>query len=144
MKRVIAEIGVLGTLLAIVGVALHVGHDRATLVPPPESVVENFVRGLAAGRYEPARQRLAEDLKVTVHESDLRAVEQCLIPEHAPVAQVEGRRGFHDRENAQSVATLTFLDGSKRDVVFGLRWDQGKWGIARLPECGDTSSSPAT
>jgi hypothetical protein len=61
----------LGSLILGLGVA-------QPLVPDPENVVKNFIGSLSVGRYEIAREELADDLKMEVSAADLQRLDQDL------------------------------------------------------------------
>jgi hypothetical protein len=58
MKDLLWIAAAMAVALGVVGLAIGPGHDRRTLVSPPKAVAEDFVRRLAAGRYDRAVDHL--------------------------------------------------------------------------------------
>jgi hypothetical protein len=135
-------IGLLGVLLTIalaLGVAagsLFGLRDRSVLASPPESVVEDFVRKLAAGRYVRAHGDLSDDLAGQVGPDSLRSLLLALERRVGEIVDVRGERLWMTRGGARARAILKTSRHSEVEVEFPLQWSSGEWSVADLGGLG--------
>jgi hypothetical protein len=108
------------------GVALG---DRRLFVSPPEAVVENFVRHLAARRYDRARAVLDRDRASYTTLEQLRELVGLLKEQTGSIVSIDGRRGTIGRHEAMATAQVVG-DRAPMDVGFRLSWEDGRWRIS--------------
>jgi hypothetical protein len=131
-------IGLLAVLLTItlaMGVAagsLFGLRDRSVLASPPESVVEDFVRKLAAERYVRAHNDLSDDVAEQVTPDSLRALLHMLEGRVGKIIDVHGERLWMTDGVARATAILTTHGDREVSVEFPLTWSSGEWSIADL------------
>jgi hypothetical protein len=124
--------------LAIAAVVVFVGNDRQTLVPPPDAVVESFVRELVSGRESRAIPYLAGSVSESVSAEELRRIEQTVEREVGHVGDVRAEADWSSGDRAE--ATGVWRGGEKEARRrFGLRRENGLWRIDRLPASGPTA-----
>ena len=113
--------------LSIVGLAVGPGHDRMTFVSPPEVVAEDFVRSLAAGRYDRAVEHLAEtaggEAAVAVHGRALRA-------RAGEVTHVEGEAGTVSGDGATASTRIMTSEAGELEWTFSLVRRNAVWRIS--------------
>jgi hypothetical protein len=132
VKAILKELLVVALGLSVVAGAVFGLGDRAVLVPPPEMVVEEFVRALSLKRWSPAREHLATDLVQHTGAGALRAFVDTLEARIGPVEEVKGKPFFGGDEAAEAEAEITTADGSRATLRLPLRREHGLWKIARL------------
>lgn len=132
MRSLLTEALILAAALGLSAAAVHGWHDRTTLVPPPAAVVEEFLRALAAGRYEAAREKLADDLRHEFDENRLRMLTEGLQDRHGAIRHVEGQDRSIGTDTAVAAGELTFASGEKSEVQFRLDRHHGLWQISDL------------
>jgi hypothetical protein len=129
-------IGLLGALLTIalaLGVAagsLFGLRDRSVLASPPESVVEDFVRKLAAGRYVRAHGDLSDDLAGQVGPDSLRSLLRALERRVGEIVDVRGERLWMTRDSARAATALKTSRRREVAIEFPLTWSNGEWAVA--------------
>lgn len=124
--------------LAIAAVVVFVGNDRETLVPPPDAVVESFVRQLVSGRESRAIPYLAKSISGSVSEEELRRIEQSVEREVGDVGDVRAETDWSSGDRAEATAVWRSGEREARRR-FGLRREHGLWRIDRLPAPGPTA-----
>ena len=118
--------------LASVALVVFGLGDRETLVPPPEAVVEGFVRELETGRYERATAYLGEELSGRVGAEQLEGWTRRLLERTGDVLDVEGVPGWHTDARAEAYAVLTTERAGEPRLRFTLAREQGVWKINGL------------
>ena len=126
MKDLLWIAAAMAVALGVVGLAIGPGHDRRTLVSPPKAVAEDFVRRLAAGRYDRAVDHLENrddaETSVTVQGESLRQ-------RAGKVHQVEGEEGSIDGETATALTRISTSDAGELEWQFSLVCRSGTWKI---------------
>lgn len=123
-------------LVAVASVAIAVAAvkafgDRETLVPPPESVAEQFVRGVLAGRSEQVMKYVSRSLRGSLSDEALDAWGPRVEEEIGEIGNVLAEAGHVSGDQASAVI---LLDGSRaaRSLEFELARENGEWKIARM------------
>ena len=115
----------------VAGLVLGLG-DRTVFVPPPEAVVEDFVRKLVAERYERALESLSDDLALTATPETLKRMTERFKQRTGEILDVRGERGWIEGERAQASTSLkTSLLGAPT-LTFSLTRQSGVWSINDL------------
>ena len=127
MKALLLIVAVTAGALALVAVSVIAGHDASTLVSPPDAVVEQFVRKLAAGRYEVARAHLADDSPAM--RERIRMTSDGLRAGAGGIEQVEGQPGAIDDDTATASALVTTRRAGTITMGFTLVRRAGSWRI---------------
>jgi hypothetical protein len=124
-------------LVAAASVALAVAAvkafgDRETLVPPPEAVAEQFVRGVLAGRSEQAMQHVSRSPRGGLSDEALDRWGRRVEDEIGKIGTVQAHAGRLSDDQASAVILLA---GSRalRSLEFELARENGQWKIARIP-----------
>ena len=118
---------VLAAVLVALGVAaadVHLLGDRQTLVPPPDSVAEGFVRAAAMGRSDRAAPYLDEELRKKVTTEDLRAYGEKIAGGPGTVREVNAETDWMTDDRASATVLCRSRTGEWR-LRFGLRRDDG-------------------
>jgi hypothetical protein len=125
----VVKIAILVAILAALALAVAAG-DRATFVPPPESVAENFVRQLMAGRYDRARPLLSRHAAVT---ADIAKLETLALELERSVGGSVTRIDAEPLEMKANIAEATVIvhgrSGAKTTITFALVREKGLWKI---------------
>lgn len=108
-------------LVAATAASVELLHDRALLVPPPDSVAEQFVREVMTRRYTPARSYLLEPDSVS--REQLEELQSRLGEGENPDAEIVSR----DDERATVDVRL-----KEKTFTVPLEWDK-EWKVAGLP-----------
>ena len=132
MKALVAQLAVLAVALLTAGLSVHFG-DGSALVPPPEAEAEDFMRSIAAGRYEPARKRMSDDARHTVDLPALADLRRRLEQKIGTVQQIEGVRSHIRGEDAVADVLVTPARGPSRELQVPLVRRHRSWFVARLP-----------
>jgi hypothetical protein len=132
MRDVLIVVAVVATGLALVAGAVFGLHDRQTFAPPPEAVVENFVRQLVQRRYDLAVTYVARTARANMAAGKLRAQFDPMRQRIGTPNQVTGERDWMQDSDA---AARALVDGDSGSVVlqFRLTREQGLWRIAAMP-----------
>ena len=117
--------------LALVAAAVFGLGDKTTLVPPPEAVVESFVRALQAERYDGAMTLLSEDLQTKVEPGTLRSLAERLRQRAGKILDAQGEAGWIDGDRAEACARLQTERGQTL-FKFPLSRGKGLWSIQSL------------
>jgi hypothetical protein len=125
-------LAIMGTLVLIAGVVFGL-DDANILVPPPEVVVEGFMRSLASERYEPAREYLSDNLQRQTTPETLRHLTRQLTGRTGRIADVRGEPGWMGKDQAEATALLKTERAGTVQLIFQLIRRQGVWSITRLP-----------
>jgi hypothetical protein len=134
----------LASLIAVLGLLAGVVFgldDRTVLVPPPEAVVESFVRKLEMGRYELATDHLSEAAKQQIDAATLQRLTEALKQKTGPIQDVSGEPGTMNHDQAQASATLELPDQRTAHLRFSLKREHGLWRIHGL---GDLAAGAAS
>jgi hypothetical protein len=126
MKDLLPLVLVAAVALGIVVAAVDFTHDT-TLVSPPESVAEQFVRKLAGGRYDVASAHLADD--APSQRERIRTTSDTLRARAGAIAQVEGRPGTIDGDTATATAVVTTTRAGEIVIECELVRHAGSWRI---------------
>ena len=127
MKALLLVAAVTAGALALVAVSVVAGRDTSTLVSPPEAVVEQFVRKLAAARYDVARAHLAADSPAM--RERIRTISGSLRARAGGVEQVEGQAGTIDGDMATASALITTRRAGTITMALTLVRRAGSWRI---------------
>jgi hypothetical protein len=128
MKDLLVVAAVTAGALGIVAGSVGAGHDTGTLVSPPEAVVEQFVRKLAAARYDVALAHL--DNRSPAMRDRIRTTSDALRARAGAIGQVEGKRGAIDGDSATATAIVTTERAGEITMEFRLIRHAGSWRIA--------------
>ena len=127
MKALLPVAAVTAGALALVAASVVAGHDTATLVSPPEAVVEQFVRKLATARYDVALAHLDDD-SPAVRER-IRMASDALRARAGAIDQVEGKPGAIDGDQATATALISTERAGELIMEFRLIRRVGSWQI---------------
>jgi hypothetical protein len=130
MKALLLVAAVTAGALALVAGSIVAGHDTGTLVSPPQAVVEQFVRKLAAARYDVARAHLADDSPPA--RERIRVASDTLRARAGAINQVEGKPGVIDGDRATATAVVTTERAGEITMEFALMRRSGSWRIAEF------------
>jgi hypothetical protein len=122
---------VIAVALGAAAIAVLEG-DTKTVVPPPESVVEQFARHVAARRYDRALQHVDDRSGITL--TTVRLSGEALHERAGSIDQVEGEPGPTAAENATASAALTTRQGGRIRYMCSLERRNGLWKIAEWEE----------
>ena len=106
--------------------------DTKTVVPPPESVVEQFARHVAARRYDRALQHVDDRSGITL--TTVRLSGEALHERAGSIDQVEGEPGTMADDSATASAVLTTQRGGRIRYVCSLERRYGLWKIVEWEE----------
>jgi hypothetical protein len=120
-------------LLLIAGVVFGL-NDSSVLVPPPEAVVEGFVRQLAADRYEMALPYLSRELRAQTIEATLRELTSQLKSRTGKILNVQGEPGRVDKDQSEAAALLETASSATTRIRFKLARASGLWSITDIHE----------
>jgi hypothetical protein len=109
-----------------------VDGPNAVVAMPTEVVVEDFMRALAQGRWDVARDFLTDDLNAQTSDDDLRALAEDIENRIGHIDEVSADSGERQGHRATATAQLTGSDG-QHSADFELIVQQGGWKIAQLP-----------
>ena len=123
--------------LAVVAAAVFGLGDRRTLVPPPEAVVESFVRELETGRYQRATGYLSTELQPNVKPEQLRAWTSRLLARTGDIIDVRGEPGWLAGDRAEAYARLKTERAGEPALRFTLYREEGVWKINGLASLRD-------
>lgn len=123
--------------LALVAAAVFGLGDTRALVPPPESVVEGFVRELETGRYEQATGYLSAELQPGVTPGQLRDWTSQLLARTGDVIDVRGEPGWQTGLRAEAYARLKTERAGEPALRFMLLREDGVWKINGLASLRD-------
>jgi hypothetical protein len=127
VKALLLIAAVTAGAFALVAVSVMAGGDTGTLVSPPEAVVEQFARRLAAGRHDVARANLADDSPAA--RERIRAASDALRQRAGAIRQVEGKPGVIDGERATATALVASTRAGETTMEFTLTRRAGSWRI---------------
>jgi hypothetical protein len=111
-----------------VAAAAVVQGDTRTVVPPPESVVEQFARHVAARRYDRALQHVDDRSGITL--TTVRLSGEALHERAGSIDQVESEPGTTAAGTATASAALTTRRGGRIRFLCSLERRNGLWKIA--------------
>lgn len=123
--------------LALVAAAVFGLGDTRTLVPPPEAVVENFVRELETERYDRATSYLSRELQQGVGSGQLREWTTKLMERTGEVLDVRGEPGWQTAVNAEAYARLKTEREGEPALRFTLTREEGVWKVNGLTSLKD-------
>lgn len=117
--------------LGVTAAAVIYGDTR-TVVPPPESVVEQFARHVAARRYDRALQHIDDRSSITL--TTVRLGGEALHERAGDIDRVEGEPGITAEDSATVSAVLTTHRGGRIRYACSLERRNGLWKIAKWEE----------
>jgi hypothetical protein len=132
VTALLKELAVIGVALLVAAGAVAGLGDRGVLVPPPEMVVEQFVRDVSLKRWEPARTHLAEPLARRMGPDSLRGFVEAVERRVGPIEDVKGRPFFSTDVAAEADAEITSAGGDRTTLRLPLSREHGLWKISRL------------
>jgi hypothetical protein len=125
------------------------------LVPDPENVVKNFIGSLSVGRYEIAREEMADDLKMEILAADLQRLDQDLQNafgsyELQPGAGAQSSRaqssgtGTENRDDQATYEAEIKTEVRSLTIRFPLQRapETGLWQITSLEELNAATTGP--
>jgi hypothetical protein len=127
MKALLLIAAITAGALAVVAAGVVVGHDTATLVSPPDAVVEQFVRKLAGARYDVALAHLVDGSAAM--RDRIRTTSDALRARAGAIGQVEGKRGVMDGDRATATVVVTTERAGEIMIEFRLIRHAGSWRI---------------
>lgn len=131
MKHVLIMPFVLFLFFAVAVWTVYGLHDRSTFVPPPENIVESFMRHLYAGRYDQAAHFLEEDTAKAISTDTLEDYASELKHEDGDVYKIDGECLEMSGDTSTARAILVSKD-KKTEIKAGLVNEKGLWKIAKL------------
>lgn len=136
MKQFLAVLALTAVSVALVGRLVVAEGIAEPLVPSPERVVQSFVQALSAGRYEPARQQLSDDLQSRVGVGALRALDQGLQARYSGYQFEPGGQAEKQGERVIYRARIATAAGTSLQPAFALRRNPqtGLWEITSFDE----------
>jgi hypothetical protein len=123
VKVVVATLVVLA---AVAGVVIG-GQDSTYFVPPPQAVVENFTRDIAARRYDRAVKFV--DPMSGITEINVRLGGAELHARAGAIEQVEGEPGVIAGDRATASAVLITENAGRMRYFFRLARSSNTWKI---------------
>ena len=132
MRRILAVIAATGTTLLLLALLTLYVRDTGTLVPPPESVAEGFVRQVATGRVRQTRQYLSHDARLALSPERLSDWFYGLETAIGPAQVIEGEGSRISGDNAEARVIVTGKIKSTA-LTFHLVREHGLWMISELP-----------
>lgn len=126
------------TLALLAGVVFGLG-DSSVFVPPPEAVVEGFMRELATKRYERALPYLTEDLAARTDADALKSLTARLKSRTGDILDVRGEPGWIDGDRAEASVTLKTKHAGQPALRFTLTRQEGAWSIDNLQSLADNT-----
>ncbi|HET7710763.1 MAG TPA: hypothetical protein VFL80_02430 [Thermoanaerobaculia bacterium] len=117
-------------LVAIGGLTSGSLDDRATLVPPPDAVAENFVRMVETERFSQATRFLAEENAAS--EEDLKHLYARIEQRLGRVTEIESEVRQQDDEHATAEVTISSARG-ETTLQIDLAWSNAEWKITSSP-----------
>lgn len=131
MKALLGVPLAVGLALAVVAWDVVGRGDRTTLVPPPESVAEEFARALRAKRLDGARAFLSRGTAESLAPHDLERLASSVIARSSPVVQIEGAPIAMGRDDATARAAIATPRGDSLFLDVALIREDALWKIAR-------------
>jgi hypothetical protein len=113
-------------LAAVAGVVIG-GQDSTYFVPPPQAVVENFTRDIAARRYDRAVKFVDPTSGIT--EINVRLGGDELHARAGAIDQVEGEPGVIAGDRATASAVLITENAGRIRYFFRLARSSNTWKI---------------
>ena len=133
MREVSLTLAALAAALIIVAAAIHIGNDRATLVPPPEVVAEGFARQIATGRFDMAMHLLSSETQRRESPQTLAARFDALDPKAGQLDDVKTELQWMQQDHARAGAEVT-MRGRMTSFDVQLVREHGLWRVAELPD----------
>jgi hypothetical protein len=122
----------IATALALIaGIVFGLG-DRTVFVPPPEAMVESFVRELETNRYERAMFYLSRELRAKVDPETLKELTGRLRQSTGKITDVRGEKGWIQSDRAEARARLKTAFLGCPSLKFALSREDGIWSISSL------------
>jgi hypothetical protein len=118
--------------LALIGLAVFVGGDRQTLVPPPEASAEGFVRQVVLQRYRQTRQYLASGSAAELSVSHLAAWRDRLDARSGHITKIDPSGVVMDDTRALAHVRVRGTRADA-DVSVPMRRERGLWKVDALP-----------
>jgi hypothetical protein len=126
---------VAAALALIAGIVFGLG-DATTFVPPPEAVVQGFMRELETKRYERAMFYLSEERRTKVHPETLKELTEHLKQNTGKIMEVRGEKGWIRGDRAEASAGLKTELLGRHSLKFALSRKDGVWLISDLHSLG--------
>lgn len=136
MRSILAVCAMTVAALGLIAAIIFAAGDSRTLVPPPESAAEGFVRQIAASRYRQTRQYIASDAQRDLSPGRLEAWHREFESRHGTI----GRIGDEPPTMSQNDATVRLqvhARGVSVSVSVSLQREQGLWKVNGLPKIED-------
>lgn len=127
MKDVLLVVACTALALAFVAASVVIGHDTRTFVAAPEAVAEQFVRKLAAGRYDVARAQTSDGSRST--RDRIRSASARLRARAGAIDQVTGMAGWTGTDTARASVVLSTERAGEITMEFGLVRRSGSWRV---------------
>jgi hypothetical protein len=132
MRAVLTIVALMAAGLGASGLATRYG-DRQLLTPPPDAVLESFIRQVSEGRYDMAVKYLSGSLAATTGANTLRA---WFEPQRERFGDVNGVDAQIDRMNQERAYARAIVEAERGSLVLKAPfvWEFGGWRVAALPE----------
>ena len=126
MKDLLLAVSSVAAALVIVAAAVFGAADKDTLVPPPESVAEDFARKMASARYELAWKHLSSAARERERVEQLRQRFDPILRPLGAINQVEAGEQARNGETAHAWSRVDAVGG---EVQFSLTLsrENGLW-----------------
>lgn len=137
MKLWLSMKGLLWIVLTVIGAvmltgALVAGGYGKLFVPSPKNTGVNFVRSLAAHRYEGALQQISSRSATRVTREELQTLVLSFEASHQRIDKVEGISEEISGDTASVEVEVTFEDGTTRTMVIPLQQENGLWKVSSI------------
>jgi hypothetical protein len=118
-------------LALIAGIVFGLG-DATTFVPPPEAVVQGFMRELETKRYERAKSYLSKERRAKVSSETLKELTERLKQNTGKIMEVRGEKGWIQGDRAEASVWLKTELLGWHSLKFALSREDGVWLISDL------------
>jgi hypothetical protein len=131
LRNVFLSAILLAASLLVLSVA--VGQGATTfIVPPPDTVAEEFVRALKAHRYEGAKNELSAELQQQVSDEELTRLVYALGAGHQGIEEAHGESAEEQGDTATATVQVKLGSGQEESLEFALRKEQGEWKLSSI------------
>jgi hypothetical protein len=125
--------GVIILSLGIIAAVVFGLGDRETLVSPPESVAEEFIRSLGHGRVEAARDLLSSEEERATSPAEMKTLTTRFRSRLGRLDHVDASVSERGRDSAE-VRVDAAGSRDTLDLAVPLAFEHGLWKVARVSE----------
>ena len=136
MRSILAVCAITVAALGLIAAIVFAAGDSRTLVPPPESAAEGFVRQIAASRYRQTRQYIASDAEGDLSPGRLEAWHREFETRHGTIGRI-GDETTTVSENDATVRLQVHARGGSVTLSVSLQRKHGLWKVTGLPKIED-------